>query len=395
MTFPSILIMFLLSGFISMPANAVVPGDSSGREYAETVLLLSDKEVDVRFGIKSLHKKAVIKLFGLDLLAEIASADCSGKRKVEPDTLAWIAKTIGKSGQGRYAPLIDDCLAKAWESARERAKDKTKVKETSLIRYLTDAQKALAASPRSNPFVGGGMNLESVRNELKKSRKVVSGSQVASHFAGVSSGQRLDDVYNRFGAPDKISAMSESRGSAGFLVVKVRLSDDRIVFTYPGMGEIRFGYDDSVNDWVVANASSSQGLHWLAKDGRFVTLSEAIRIGDFDDLNLVRKQLSRQKAPIDIKLLDHIADRIYISQKEDDGSMADVLAHLCKLLGKSGNGKYKQMLREVSEQAAHKTLRKHAAKSADQLPDSGEQQYIPLKGAAYKSRWWSATVGTG
>jgi hypothetical protein len=376
-----ILSIFLLSGLASLPAVAAEPVTVSGREYAETVLLLSDREADVRFGIKSLHKKDNIKPFGLDLLAEIASADCSGKRKIEPDTLAWIAKTIGKSGQGRYAPLIDDCLAKAWESARERAKDKTRVKETSLIRYLTDAQKALAASPRSNPFVGGGMNLDSVRDELKKSRKVVLASVSASHFAGVSVGQRLDDVYNRFGAPDKISAMSESRGSAGFLVVKVRLSDDRIVFTYPGLGEIRFGYDDSVNDWVVANASSSQGLHWLAKDGRFVTLSEAIRIGDFDDLNLVRKQLSRQKEPIDNALLDQVADRIYFSQKEEDGSMADVLAHLCKLLGKSGNGKYKQMLREVSETAAHKTLRKYAAQVATTLPDTGDRPYSPLKSA--------------
>ncbi len=377
MKFPSILLIFLISGFVSLPAIAVVPGDMSGREYAETVLLLSDKEVDVRFGIKSLHKKNVIKPFGLDLLAEIASADCSEKRKIEPDTLAWIAKTIGKSGQSRYAPLIDDCLAKAWERAREMAKDKTKVKETSLIRYLTDAQKALAANPRTNPFVGGGMNLDSVRDELKKNRKVVSPSQVAPHFASMSGGQRLDDIYNRFGVPDKISAMSESRGSAGFLFVKVRLSDDRIVFTYPELGEIRFGYDDSVNDWVVANASSSQGLHWLAKDGRFVTTGEAIRIGDFDDLNLIRKQLSQQKAPIDITLLDHIADRIYFSQKEDDGSMADILAHLCKLLGKSGNGKYKQMLREVSETAAHKTLRKYAARSADLLPDTTGQPYRP------------------
>lgn len=378
MKIPSTLSMFLLSGLVSLPAIAAEPVTVSGREYAETVLLLSDREADVRFGIKSLHKKNVIKPFGLDLLAEIASADCSGKRKIDPDTLAWIAKTIGKSGQGRYAPLIDDCLAKAWESAREMAKDKSKVKETSLIRYLTDAQKALAASPRSNPFVGGGMNLESVSDELKKSRKVVLASVSASHFAGVSVGQRLDDVYGRFGAPDKISAMSESRGSAGFLIVKVRLSEDRIVFTYPGLGEIRFGYDDSVNDWVVANASSSQGLHWLAKDGRFVTMSEAIRIGDFDDLNLIRKLLSRQKTPIDSTLLDHVADRIYISQKEEDGSMADVLAHLCKLLGKSGNGKYKQMLREIAGTAAHGTLRKYAAKTADLLPDTGEQQYSPV-----------------
>src|SRR3970040_144689 len=62
--------------------------------------------------------------------------------------------SIAKSGQGRDAPLIDDCLAKAWESAKEMAKDKSKVKETSLIRYLNEARAELAGNPRRHPFYG-------------------------------------------------------------------------------------------------------------------------------------------------------------------------------------------------------------------------------------------------
>jgi hypothetical protein len=379
MNIPSILIMFFLSGLAGLPAGAAVSDTPTGREYAETILLLSDKEADVRFGIKSLHKKDMIEPSSLDLLAEIASAGCSGKRKVNPDTLAWTAKTIGKSGQGRYAPLIDDCLAKAWESAKEMAKDKSKVKETSLIRYLTEAQTALAGSPRSNPFKGGEMNLDNVHDELKKNCKVVPASLASTQFAGVASGQRMDEVYNWLGTPDKVGAMAEPRGKVGFMFVKVGLSDDRIVFSYPGLGEVRFGYDKSTKDWVVANASSSQGLHWLAKDGRFVTMNEAITDGEKEDLRLVVKRLSRQIEPINEDILDRIADRIYLSQKENDGKMADALAHLCKLLGKSRNGKYKQLLREVSEKAAHGKLRKHAALAANSLPDSSEAMYEARK----------------
>lgn len=368
--------MFFLAGLASLPANAAGTGTPSGREYAEAILLLSEKEADMRFGIKSLYKKESIQPSSLDLLAEIASADCAEKRKIDPDTLAWIAKTLGKSRQGRYAQVIDDCLAQAWESARAMAKDKSRVKETSLIRYLTEAQSALAASPRSNSFVGGGLSLDKVRDELVKNRKMVSAPLATTHFTSLVSGQRMDDVYNRLGAPDKISAMSEPRGKAGFMFVKVRLSDDRIVFNYPGLGEARFGYDDSTGDWVLANATSKTGLHWLARDGRFVTASTAITEGDREDLQWIVKSLQRRQEPIESTLLDRIADRIYFSQMEDDGHMANVLAHMCKLLGKSGNGKYKQMMREVSEKAAHKTLRKYAALAADTLPDTSADMYV-------------------
>jgi len=112
-----------------------------------------------------------------------------------------------------------------------------------------------------------------------------------------------------------------------------------------------------------------------------LSMTDFIANGNREVLLRITASLSKQNEPVDVEILDKVADRIYRSQSETDGGMADTLAHMCKLLGKSKNGKYKQMLREVSEKAAHSTLRKHAAKSADQLPDTGEQQYSPLKGA--------------
>lgn len=361
--------MLLLVMFASLASNAAVPDANSGREYAETVLLLSDREVDLRFGIKSLHKQDTIKPSSLDLLAEIAWAACTGKRPIKPDTLAWIAKTIGKTKQGRYAQLIDDCLGQA------KATDK------SLIKYLTEAKTALADSPRSNPFTGGVLNLDKVRDNLLKNRKAVPAEPLArKRLESMESGLRMDDVYSRLGAPEKISAMSVSRGKTGFGAVQVRLSDDRIVFHYPGLGEVRFGYDEPTGDWLLADATSEHGLYWLAKEGHFVTASVVITEGDRGDLILITRSLMRQMEPIEITLLDRIADRIYFSQKENDGNMADALARMCKVLAKSGNGKYKQVMREVSETAAHKTLRKYAASTADSLPDTDERQYSPLKG---------------
>jgi len=148
--------MLLLAGFASLASHAAVPVAVSGREYAETSLLLSNREVDMRFGIKSLYKQDAIKPFSLDLLAELALGVCSGTRHIKPDTLAWIAKTIGKSKQGRYGQLIDDCL------------DKTKATDKSLIKYLTEAKMALADASSSDHFVGGNLDLDKVRDDLLK-----------------------------------------------------------------------------------------------------------------------------------------------------------------------------------------------------------------------------------
>jgi len=362
--------MLLLAGFASLASHAAVPVAVSGREYAETSLLLSNREVDMRFGIKSLYKQDAIKPFSLDLLAELAWGACSGTRHIKPDTLAWIAKTIGKSKQGRYGQLIDDCL------------DKTKATDKSLIKYLTEAKMALADASSSDHFVGGNLDLDKVRDDLLKNRKTVPVEPLArKQLESMESGLRMDDVYSRLGAPGHISAMSVPRGKAGFLYVKVRLSDDRIVFHYPELGDVRFGFDNSAGDWILADATSMHGMYWLAKDGRFVNTSVAITEGDSGDLLLITKSLLRQQEPIEDTLFDRIADRIYLSQKESDDSMVKALAHMCKLLGRSDNGKYKQMMREVSETAVHKSLRKYAALAADSLPDTGEQQYNPLKGA--------------
>jgi len=108
------------------------------------------------------------------------------------------------------------------------------------------------------------------------------------------------------------------------------------------------------------------------------SMRDTIATANREVLLRITRSLSKQKEPIDVTLLDRVADRIYQSQAETDGGMADTLAHMCKLLASSKNGKYKQMLLEVAEKASHSTLRKHAARSAEQLPD-GVQPYVPQK----------------
>lgn len=352
--------------FASLAANAAVPTGTSGREYAETMLLFSDRDFDVRLGAKSVSRQGSRNEPMFDLLAEIAWSACSGKRRLNSDTLAWLARAIGESKQGRYARLVDDCLAKVTDKAS--------------IKHFTLAKTALADSPTSNPFVGGNMDLNKIRDDIIKNRKANPAEPLARPlFDGLKGEQRLDDVYAKLGSPDRISGISVPRGKAGFLYVKIKMSDDQLVFSYPGLGEVRFGFDESTGDWLLVDAKSSSGLYWLAREGRFATLADVITSGDEQDLRQVTKLLMKQRHYVNPTLLDRVADRIHHSQAEPDGDMADTLAHMCKLLGRSRNGKYKPLMREVSEKAAHSTLRKYATLAADALPDSGEGRYVPVK----------------
>lgn len=352
--------------FAGITVSAAVQVNASGREYAETMLLFSDKDFDIRLGAKSLNRQSSKNELMFDMLAEMAWSACSGKRKMNPDNLAWLAKSIGNSKDGRYAPLVDDCLAK--------------VTDKGPVKYFTEAKATLSGIPTSNPFVGGKLDLDKFRDDIIKNRKKTPPGPLArTLFDGLKSDLSMNDVYAKLGAPEKISAINVRRGKAGFRHIQVKLSDDRIVFRYAGLGEAIFGYDTTDGDWLLVNAKSSNDLFWLESGGRFANKSEVFAQGDEPDLRRLTMALKKERNPIDSSLLDQVADRIHHSQTETDGHMADTLAHMCKLLGKSNNGKYKQFLREVSEKAAHGTLRKHAGLTADALPDPAGENYVPKK----------------
>lgn len=356
----------LLLCIISLTSNAAMQTAATGREYAETMLLLSVKDYEVLMGTKASSRHIENNTSRADLVAEITWQACNGKRELKSDTLAWLAKTIGLSKNGRYTKLVEDCLAKVTEKAP--------------IKYFTEAKTALVSDTASNSFVGGTTDLVKLRNDIIRNGKIPPAESIArAYFATLKSAQRLEGVYTNLGAPRELSGVNVTRGKVGFGSFKYKLSDDLIVFHYPGLGEVRFGYDKSADDWLLFDAKSSNDLYWFERDGRFTTKMDGITSGDALILRQITKSLARQPEPIETAVLDRVADRINHSQVDSNGKMADALAHMCKLLGKSNNGKYKQMLLEVSEKAAHRSLSKYAGKAADSLPDNSTERYVPKK----------------
>ncbi len=346
---------------LSMATAAPVPAPG-GREYAETMLLTSESDFDVRLAAKSLYRPGPRRQSSLDLLAEVTWATCSGKRKMEPDALAWAAKALGASGQARYAALLDYCLAN--------------VSDGKSVRYLTEARSSLEGKTTAS-FAGGRVSLAQVRDQLIRSSRPRSG-QMEKQFDELRKGRTVDDIYGAFGRPDEVQAETVTGRKMGHGPVQIRNSKDTIAFVYRGAGTVRFGYNEEYDDWRVFDAISDKDLYWSMGGGRFGTLAEWVATGNEDDLIKV-SELLRHHDRVEREVLDRVADRIYELRVDPDDDLSDALAYLCKVLAKSEDGRYKQFLEEVGDNAGDKTLRKHARKAASSLPDSPEPAYVPAR----------------
>jgi len=349
-------------------ANAALSQEYTGREHSEAMLLLSQSDFDVRLAAKSLNRLSSKRQDILDLLAEVTWTACSGNRKMNPDTLSWLAKALGNTKQARYAGLLDYCLANATGK--------------NTIKYLKQARDSLEGTT-TDSFEGGKIDLEQMRARLLKKGGPSSRNQVAKQFDEVRKGQSLDEVYSILGAPNDIRGVNVPKGRAGHSYVKVRISDDMIVFVYSGIGTIRFAFDEAKdkNDWLLAEAKSDKGLIWDPLGGRFVTINDLVNAdlittGDASELREIVYHLRKQTS-IGRDILDRSADRIYRSRLEPGEELADALAWLCKIIAKSGDGRYKQLLLDVSNTATNNKLRKYASKAANDLPDTSEKQYVP------------------
>jgi hypothetical protein len=353
-------IVVVLSCFFTATVHAAAPRELTGREYSETQLLLSQTDFEVRLAAKSLYRLGSDRQSILDLAAEVTWTACSGNRRMDPDTLSWLAKALGRSRQARYAVLLDYCLASTTDKK--------------IIKYLTEAKASLEGTATGS-FEGGKMDLGRMRDRLPKQGGSTLGKQAAKQFDALRKDRSLDEVYSMFGTPDDVNGVNMQGRKVGH-IVNVRTSGDMIVFEYNSLGTIRFVYSEAKSNWLLAEAKGDRGLIWGRHGGRFVTFDELITDGDEPQLRDVLRQLEKRH-PIERATLDRIADRIYQSRLDPDDTLADTLARLCWVLARSGDGRYKPLLLEVSDTAAERTLRKHAGKAANELPDTTEEKYVP------------------
>jgi hypothetical protein len=350
--------------FVTVAADAASPRELTGREYSEATLLLSESDADVKVAGISLHKPGSDRRGILDLLAEVTWTACAGDRSLDPDTLAWLAKALGRTRQARYAAVLDHCLANVGNE-----------KVTKHVKLARDNLTGAAAEA----FTGGSVNLAQWRERLAKEGRRAPREQIARQFDAVHQGQPLDEVFAGLGVPDRLRGDRIHGKTAGHRYVKVKTSQDQIVFDYSGLGTVRFLFDFENSRWALASAESEGDLIWNWGSGRFGTYDDLIDTGGPAELRRVVNRLKRE-TDIERDTLDRIVSRIYRSRAEKNEHLVDALSHLCRVVGRTGDGRYKQAVFEISRTAAARDLRKHCGKAADDLPETSDEKFLPASG---------------
>lgn len=72
---------------------------------------------------------------------------------------------------------------------------------------------------------------------------------------------------------------------------------------------------------------------------------------------------------LDLAQLDAVAARLWTDRATEDKHMADAMAWLCRILGRSGNPRYQPMLLKVAADARARKVRRHAESAAEDLPE--------------------------
>jgi hypothetical protein len=357
-----LLLFVLLSCFFMAAPSTALPQEFTGREHAHAMLLLSQSDKDVRLAAWSLYHVGSNRQDIFDLLAEVTWTACSGNRTMDSDTLSWLGKTLGNTKQARYAGLLDFCLSRA--------------KDEKIKKYMKQARDNLAGTT-SDFFEGGKIDLREAHARLTRKASLTSRDQISKNFDDLRQGQALEEVYSIFSPPDEVSATVVPGRKVGIPgVASFRIGSNRLAIGYSELGTIRFSYQEGQTDWKVADAKSVKGLFWSTIDGHFVTVNDQITSGDGLHLREIAWHLVEQDR-LEKDILDRVAERIYRSRQEKDELLADGLAWLCRVIAKSGDGRYRQFLLQVSSSAGTSKLRNYASRTASSLKGTPGDSFVP------------------
>lgn len=98
-------------------------------------------------------------------------------------------------------------------------------------------------------------------------------------------------------------------------------------------------------------------------------LESELLVLEKEALRKLAKSYAKQDS-INTKVLDLIAHKIWIEKNNSDPVTIDATSWLCKVLGKSKNGRYKEHLLRITSSTHSKKLKKYANLSQENLPTS-------------------------
>ena len=182
------------------------------------------------------------------------------------------------------------------------------------------------------------------------------------HFEHLNLGESEMSVVRKLGKPDNIVY------DKGNFFTQRRAS---YIYHYSQLGSIVFnttGYNKNEPEYVESINLAVQLQSQLEELETKIMTMPAI------ELRQLAKNYAKQDS-LSEDVLDMMAARIWKDRNSEDGHTIDATSWLCKVIAKSGNGRYKQHLHNIAETTSSKKLRKYALQSLDSLPKS-DNPYI-------------------
>jgi putative component of toxin-antitoxin plasmid stabilization module len=328
-----------------------------GKLDAYALLLVSQKPADVKVGAQSLSDEQVKDPGLADLAAErfciYVNRDANMDAENNVDAVSWLAEALGASGDGKYRALLEQALQKTQDSKNKK-----------------HIGKALAAlgSATVGDYTPACTGLDELRSKVLQGRV---GARVShDQLSAIKEHTSLDAVYQALGIPSAAAQYNyeTSRPFIGGITL------DNLELFYGESGSLRFDY--STDHWEVYKVLAAVAVEDVDANSPNLDLIHRVLSADPEVYRQAADDMIEQKRfPADV--LDAAARRVWLERGSTDDDAVDALSWLCKLLGASGNVRYRTLLTALVDQASGKELRKYAKKSLDMLPP-GEADQLPL-----------------
>lgn len=315
-------------------------------------LLTSKNLQEVKLGAKALHHSLPENVQLWDLAAfTLWSMNQNGDKEDDEfdDTISWLAKAIGESQNPRYRTLLT-------EQNSNEASRKVKKYFKSAIRNLTKEDRP--------QFRAQEFNLEAI-NVINATT-----TPTLKKFDQIAQGDSLDSVIEKLGKPDGVGQYIRSyrRPFIG------RQTFQNLRLSYINLGSMELKYEKT--HWIVDLKSKQTSVDISDIAPEYRDLLSRLVSNDVTQIRTAAREAI--KLPLtDTATLDHVAQYIWDNQQTEDSDFADSLAWLCKVLSKSQNGRYKEMLSTLAQKPLHSKITRYAANTAKAL--NGTQPFFTPK----------------
>ena len=347
----SIFRIALFSLLACIPSLALADSQQDLNRYIYNSLLLSDQPEEIRMAARAAGRASLDDVAILDTMAaNLWRYRYLHKDKLVVDTLSWLAKDLGLSGNPRYRTLLLQCRNEF--SGNEK-----------LLNYIDEALEKLPAHdiPGEQSFDIEKFDFVKVAESLKtlQAQYPATGTPVTDIPATTS----LREALSKLGLPAAIDASIRRESAMHF----ASWDASYLRIWYPNSGGIRFTYEkEDGAGWQALDHWPILTSHPIRYTGKDWGLAYALWTTDRVLLRETAQRLYRSRVS-NTEVLDVIADRLWLSMEMPDPAFSDAYAWLIKVLELSQKFRYKLLLRELIAKSPDKKVVRYAEDAVNKV----------------------------